>query len=308
MKAKIQDFTGLLINRLWDQYLKRVSYAELYSGLIDRMGGRIIHDHIAFRTLNIHTGEQPEGISAISHIIKILGYNKAGVYKIPRMRISACHFEHPDPLFPKIFVSELEVNEFPEWFSELVHELVVETPYLLSDQGIELLNLLKQEGELPVEAAEILLGELAGYFSRPWDIISKESLLKINDVSQYAAWTLLFGNSVSHFAASVNHQNVPEWADIESTFTGLKIAGVPMKDGIEGERGSKLRQAATLPVKEEVQVLDEEGDMEEMDWPYSYLELTERGFEGEGIEKKLFTGFLGEQTVPMLNLTRNRDI
>ncbi len=308
MKASVKDITDLLVDRLWKQYLQRVYYAQKYKDLVTGKGGRVVHDHIAFCTLNVHTGEQPEGISAISHIIRMLDYKKAGVYKFPRMKLTACHYEHPDPMLPKIFVSQLEVTEFSEWFKELVHEQVVDTPYLLSDQGIELLNLLKAQGALPSEAAEILAGELTGYFSRPWGIIPKEILLKINDVSQYAAWTLLFGNSVNHFAAFINHQEVAEWPDLESTCNGLLKAGVPMKDIIEGEKGSKLQQTATQAVKEEVEIIDEEGEPEGMEWPYAYYELTERGFEEEGGEKKLFSGFLGEQAVHLFNLTRNRDI
>jgi hypothetical protein len=304
MKTTINEVTRLLIGRLWGINLKRVPYAKKYAEMVTEKGGRVIHDHIAFRTINAHTGEQPEGISAIAHIIRELGYKKAGSYTFSRMKLSACHFEHPDPELPKIFVSQLETNQFPEWFSDLIHEKVVDTPYLFSDQGIELLNLLKGAGTLPFEAGEILINALTGYFCRPWEKISREDVLKINDVSQYAAWTLLHGNSVNHFAALVNFQEVPEWSDLESTCNALMEVGIPMKSTIEGEKGSKLRQSATHAVIEEVEVSDEEGETDKIEWPYAYYEFVERGNIDENVEMKLFSGFLADQAVHLFNMTR----
>ena len=65
MKATAKQITGELLNRLWENYLGRVSYAKKYADLVRDKGGRVVNDHIAFRTFNTHTGEQPEGIRAI---------------------------------------------------------------------------------------------------------------------------------------------------------------------------------------------------------------------------------------------------
>ncbi|MBN1819244.1 MAG: DUF1338 domain-containing protein [Prolixibacteraceae bacterium] len=307
MKKNVREITTDLLDELWQQYLRRVSYAREYSRLILEKGGNIVNDHIAFRSLNTHTGEQPEGIRAFKHILDCLEYEPVSKYRFHQKKLNAVHFEHPDPMFPKIFVSQLEVSELPEWSKTMIDDTVIDTPYIISDNAIELLNILKEKKELPVEAADILVYELAGYFRRPWGIPRKETVLKLNDVSQYAAWVLLHGNAVNHFTAFINYQNVPDWPDLDSTCKALAEAGIPMKDSIEGEKGSILQQSATQAVKEQVVVLDENGEPDEIEWTYAYYELAERGFVKENGKKKLFSGFLGEQATHLFDMTQTRD-
>ena len=306
MKKTAKEITKELLERLWEQYIKRVSYANKYVELVTKKGGKVVNDHIALRTFNTHTGEQPEGVRAIKHILNCLEYKPAMNYHFSKKKLNAVHFEHPDEKFPKIFVSQLEVELLPDWAQEIINKTVKDTPYILSDNSIELLLKVKEEGELPTEAAELLVADLVQYFRRPWGIPQKEDVLKLNDVSQYAAWVLIHGNSVNHFTAYINYQDVAEWPDLESTCKGLEAAGVPMKEHIEGKKGSKLRQSATLAVKEEVQVKGEYG-VEKIIWTYAYYELAQRNFVEDNGSKKLFSGFLGEQAVHLFDMTRTRD-
>lgn len=306
MKKSTKQISKELLDVLWKQYVGRVSYAKKYVELVTQKGGKVVNDHIAIRTLNTHTGEQPEGIRAIKHILNCLEYVPAAKYNFPKKKLSAVHFEHPDEMFPKIFVSQLELTKMPDWAQNVINKTVKDTPYLLSDQSIELLQRLKSERELPKEGADILIKDLAQYFRRPWGIPQKEDVLKLNDVSQYAAWVLLHGNSVNHFTAFINYQDVKEWPDLESTCKGLEDAGVPMKESIEGKKGSKLRQSATKAVKEEVKVKGEDG-VEKITWTYAYYELAQRDFIEENGTRKLFSGFLGEQAAHLFDMTRTRD-
>ena len=306
MKKTAKEITKELLERLWEQYIKRVSYANKYVELVTKKGGKVVNDHIALRTFNTHTGEQPEGVRAIKHILNCLEYKPAMKYHFSKKKLNAVHFEHPDEKFPKIFVSQLEVELLPDWAQEIINKTVKDTPYILSDNSIELLLKVKEEGELPTEAAELLVADLVQYFRRPWGIPQKEDVLKLNDVSQYAAWVLIHGNSVNHFTAYINYQDVAEWPDLESTCKGLEAAGVPMKEHIEGKKESKLQQSATLAVKEEVQVKGEYG-VEKIIWTYAYYELAQRDFVEDNGSKKLFSGFLGEQAAHLFDMTRTRD-
>ena len=306
MKRTTKEITGLLIDRLWKQYIERVPYAKKYADLVAENNGKIVIDHIAFRTFNTHCGEQPEGIRAIKHILNFLEYQPVTKYTFTKKKLKAVHFEHPDAMFPKIFVSQLEVNELPEWAQKMINNTVSNTTYLLTDKSIELLRILEESGILPLEAAEYLVDDLVHYFRRPWNIPLKEDVLKINDVSQYGAWVLLHGNSVNHFAALIDNQDVKKWPDLETTCDALAKSGVPMKDAIEGEPGSKLRQAATLAVKEEVSVKGE-FVFEKMIWTYAYFELAQRNYFEENGSQKLFNGFLGEQATHLFDLTETHD-
>lgn len=306
MKVSTREITALLIDQLWRDYISRVSYAKKYVELVFEKGGKVVNDHIAFRTFNTHTGEQPEGIRAIKHLLNYLEYHPVEKYTFTKKKLTAIHFEHPDPMFPKIFVSQLEVDQLPVWAQQIIHDTVVDTEYIISDRSLGLLSLLQKEGQIPKIASDSLVDDLAQYFRRPWRAPRKDDVIKINDVSQYAAWTLLHGNSVNHFTAFINYQDVKDWPDLESTCAGLAAAGVPMKDSIEGAKGSKLQQSATQAVKEDVEVMGEE-EAETIRWTYAYYELAERGYIEENGNRKLFSGFLGEQATNLFDMTQTRD-
>ncbi len=306
MKTTAKQITNELLGRLWEKYIARVSYAKIYAELVNEKGGKVINDHIAFRTFNTHTGEQPGGIRAIKHIIEALEYKPVEKYIFKKKKLTAIHFEHPDEMFPKIFVSQHEVGQLPEWAQNIIHQTVKDTPYLLSDEALKLLQILREEKVLTQEASQLLVSDLVNYFRRPWNVPYKEDILKINDVSQYAAWTLLHGNAVNHFTAFINFQEVAEWPDLETTCEGLKSAGVPMKETIEGEKGGKLQQSATQAVKEEVKVKTEDG-IEMINWTYAYYELAQRNFVEVNGKRKLFSGFLGEQASHLFDMTKTRD-
>lgn len=306
MKISTKEITAQLLDSMWTQYVSRVSYAQKYVELVVEKGGKVVNDHIAFRTFNTHTGEQPEGIRAIKHILNYLDYKPVATYDFKKKKLTAVHFEHPDEMFPKIFVSQLEVDQLPDWAQQIIHDAVVDTPYILSDNSIELLGHLKKDGQIPKLAADALVEDLTQYFRRPWHVPKKEDVLQLNDVSQYAAWTLLHGNSVNHFTAFINYQDVKEWPDLETTCKAMEAAGVPMKEAIEGEKGSKLKQSATQAVKEDVEVTGEDGP-EMICWTYAYYELAERGFIEENGARKMFSGFLGEQATHLFDMTQTRD-
>ncbi|SHF95813.1 protein of unknown function [Mariniphaga anaerophila] len=303
MKRDALQIAESLVAKLWEAFLIRVPYAKAYNDLVTKNGGQVVLDHLGFRTLNTHIGEQPAGILGIRHIVECLGYRLVEKHVLPKKGLKAAYFETESAGVPKFFVSQLDVAQLPEWVQNLLPDVVADTPYLLSDSGIELLGKLKADGVLNEEAAEILEEELVNYFSRAWGPPSRQTVLHVNDVSHYAAWVLLFGNSPSHFAASVNNQGIAEWPDIESTCRALKANGILMKDGIEGEKGSVLQQAATFAAKEDVIVKVGE-ENEEMKWAYAYLELIQRGFVNEDGQKKLFGGFVDIQERHLYHLTR----
>ena len=112
---------------------------------------------------------------------------------------------------------------------------------------------------------------------------------------------MLHGNSVNHFTAYINYQNVKEWPDIEATLTELAEQQIPLKNELEGEKGSILRQSATEAVTENCEVHDAEGNIILIPRSYAYYEFAERGFiKSSTGEQELFQGFLGEQATNLL--------
>jgi len=295
-----------LLNRLWAQYKKRVVYAAQYEKMVEEHGGKALNDHIAFRTFNTEVGSQPAGVAALARIFEPLGYQRKDCYVFTDKKLTAWHWQHKtNPNNPKIFISQLEVSQLSAEAQSIIAKAVSSAPDLVSPDDLRLLVELGNGKNIHEKDAEGLVNHLVKFFSRPWSPPLRMRVEEINKESQYAAWTLLHGNSVNHFTAYINEQNVGEWPDIEATVTALRKAGVPMKDAFEGEKGSKLRQSSTKAVMEDCEVVDEDGKPGTLSWSYAYYELAERGnIKGpDGIPTR-FQAFLGEQATNLFEMTR----
>ncbi len=291
-----------LYDNLWAKYRKEVPYADRYVELVEAAGGRAVNDHVALRSFNVDLPMQPSGIEAARRIFETLGYVECGQYDFPQTHLTAIHMEHDELDLPRVFISQLEVDRLPDDVARLIREAtaIASNAWAYPDDVIHAVR----GGMLSDDQAGIAGDGLAAFFRRPWNPPLRASIAQINEVSQYAAWTLLHGNAVNHFTASINGQNVAKWGDIEATVDGLREAGVPMKDAIEGAPGSKLRQSSTKAVQGEFEVTEADGRIGTMPWTYAYYELAQRGFveRADGTEA-LFSGFLGEQTTGLFNMT-----
>jgi hypothetical protein len=165
--------------------------------------------------------------------------------------------------------------------------------------------LARLSGTLDEQALPSLAQQLAAVFTRCWSPPRQADLETLNQASQYGAWVLLHGNRVNHFTALINSQAVPALDDIDKTVAALRDRGVPMKDEVEGARGSKLRQTATAAAAIAVEVCGSDGETRQTAWNYAYFELAERGYvqNNEG-QKMRFEGFLGPQASQLFDMTR----
>lgn len=292
---------SMLLERLWNIYRSRVDYARRYAELVEARGGIVVNDHIAFRTLNTPTGSQPPGIAAVERVFLRLGYQPAGEYAFPQTRLTARHYQHADPLAPKIFISQLEVDRLPAGAAEKIREAVMNAEDHLDGEAMSHLDEPLSDAQ-----ASTFADRLVSFFTtRPWPPPKVSAVREINAVSQYAAWTLLHANNVNHFTAYINERNVPDWPDIETTVAALVRAGIPMKPAIEGTPGSKLRQTATQAVDVDCPAVDEAGQPTTLRWAYAYYELAERGeVTDEHGRQARFQGFLGPQAAQLFEMTR----
>lgn len=295
-----ERFCALLFDTLWERYRQRVRYVQVYEQIIRQAQARFFNDHIAFRTL---ATQQPlAGIATICRIFEALGYRAAGCYLFPDKHLSAIHFQHPHPEFPKLFISELRVWELPPAAQALV-ERVVRSHRPPVATG--LLTTLAHLDERPTPFEDLLPRVVAEFEQLPWLLPSRDEVLQLHEVSQYAAWVLVHGYNVNHFTSLVNSHGVPELNDIEKTAAALARAGVPMKAEIEGAPGSPLRQTATQAVVIDVPVHDQ-GVPTCMPWTYAYFELAQRDpyVDPQTGQTVRFEGFLGSQATHLFEMTR----
>jgi hypothetical protein len=293
-------FTLRLFDALWKQYCDRVEYVRTYAKVVAEAGGRFVNDHIAFRTFACQ--RPTTGIVSLSRVFESLGFHAANCYQFPNKHLSAIHFQHPHPEFPKIFISELRTWELPAETQQVIASCLASHREPLPDAVFRALLQLGQRDQ----DEQQLMQQLVDWFTQlPWETPEKQVVLSANEVSQYAAWVLVHGYNVNHFTSLINSHGVVALDDIEKTIAALKAANVPMKADIEGARGSKLRQSATEAVVIEVDVRDG-GQPTRMPWTYAYFELAERGTvvePGTGQEQR-FEGFLGPQATHLFEMTK----
>ena len=301
--------------KLWENYSARVSYAQTYQQMITAAGGTVANDHIAFRSLRLvidsPEGKKNLGIDYVAGIAEALGYSVAGEYTFSEQKLYARHYRHPEQdrfNLPKLFISELIVDELPEAIATLIYQTVSSAQdqssvRLLDVQTIERLisqAATKSETELTASQLQLLV------FTRPWSAPLQSVVEAVNTVTQYGAWVLLHGYAVNHFTGYINRQNTPHYPDIESTARSLASRGVPMKAEIEGSRSSGLRQTATFAVTEMVSVRDDtSGEVIHIPWTYAYYEIAERALvEVAPGQQALFDAFLGSNAQNLFEMTR----
>ncbi len=294
-----------LYSLLWQEYSARVSYARTYQQMITAAGGTVANDHIAFRSLRLlvdtQQGQINLGIDYLGKLAEALGYMVAGEYTFPETHLCARHYRHPQQEefdLPKLFISELIVDELPTNIAQLIQQTVTTNQHELTSP---LASIFKAE-----ENSENTVQQLHKILTRPWQPPQHSVVEQVNQVTQYGAWVLLHGYAVNHFTGFVNRQNTLEYPDIDTTVRGLTNLGVPMKAEIEGNIAYGLRQTATQSVTEMVTVLDDINSAEILiPWTYAYYEIAQRyPVEVEPGKHILFDGFLGKNAQQLFEMTR----
>lgn len=275
-------------NTIWRQYFTRVSYARVYQEMITNAQSTVANDHIAFRSLRLNIDKVNLGIKLFEPMLRAFGYEAVDEYFFPN-HLYARYYRHPQQKeynLPKLFISELIVEQLPPDIATLIYDTV---------KGANLKN-INFEMAPSTDPTQI--------FTRPWQPPSRSVVEKVNEISQYGAWVLLHGYAVNHFTGYVNRQNTPQYPDIESTANALASLGVPMKAEIEGSVNVGLRQTATQAVTELVTVVDETKQEILIPWTYAYYEIAERYMVEVGGQRILFDGFLGNSAKQLFEMTK----
>jgi 2-oxoadipate dioxygenase/decarboxylase-like protein len=290
-----------LFDTLWERYRGRMEYVRMYENLIAQHKATFVNDHIAFRTVACQNPML--GIFMISRIFEALGYSMANCYEFPDKHFSSIHFEHPNPQFPKLFITQLKTWELSARAQTIIHQSIAVHRAPLADETVGALFGLQVAA---AGARAELLKTLVRYFAElPWPLPKKEDVLELDKESQFAAWVLVNGYDVNHFTASVNSHGVPTLDDVEKVQAAMIGAGIPMKKEIEGERGSKFRQTSTEAVIVPVKV-KEGAKTAEIPWTYAYFEIADRPPYKDPVTGKMarFEGFLGAQATNLFDMTK----
>lgn len=290
-----------LFDTLWERYRGRMEYVRRYETVIQNHNATFVNDHIAFRTLACQTPAL--GLFMISRIFEALGYSSANCYEFPDKHFSSIHYQHPNPQFPKLFVTQLKTWELSARSQAIIQKSTKKHRPMLADA---VLSQLWNLGSVSSGERVKLLKLLVRYFAElPWDLPQKKDVVEIDKESQFAAWVLVNGYDVNHFTASVNSHGVATLDDIDKVTDVLRAAGIPMKKEIEGERGTKLRQTSTEAVVIPTKAKDGSKTVQ-IPWTYAYFEIAERPLIKNPVTGRVerFEGFLGPQATHLFDMTK----
>lgn len=220
----------VLFQPLWNDYIQRLCpSAEKVHQLLQE-DDALINDHIALRTFNV----EPLGIATLAQPFLDAGYTPCGDYVFESKKLQAQHFEHPDPTQPKVFISELKVDECSAELQTIVAKLV------------------EQVDASKLQSPEFLYG------GRLWEL-SYADFQTLAKESEYASWLAAHGFGANHFTVSVNQLNA--FDEVVGVNNHLRDAGFTINEfggEVKGSPEVLLEQSSTMADK--VTVSFTEGD------------------------------------------------
>lgn len=254
--------------------LARVPTGAAY--VADRLaaGERVMLDHGALRTIILpggaDTGALPAGAAAFARLLEPLGYVRAGVYPLDRLRMTGyayCHKDHSDSL-AQYFVSELHVDRFNEAFQAAARRIFGTTRDPLDGEAKAALAVLAAQGDLSLDEAKHLLPVLVAAFDRHHQVPARADYEIVKGQSAEAAWIATEGNAFNHGTDRVD--------DLDAVVAAQRAAGRAMKDKIEVSGSGRVRQTATRADWVERCFRGEDGQAVMLSVPGSFYEFISR--------------------------------
>lgn len=186
IKATLND----VLQGLMDLYKKRVpDVSAIITAMIDEKiiynADEIENDHIAFRTM----GVPHLGIQSLEKIFLHYGYEKRDFYFFPEKKLNAYWYAPPAPRYPRIFISELQVDKLSKEAQRIIASYTSEVK---SD---------------PVDGLDLDDAAAVDHFlhSALWRIPSLDDYLSLAKESEYAAWVIYNRYYLNHFTISVHN-------------------------------------------------------------------------------------------------------
>lgn len=249
------DKVTTLFNNIWQKYIDVTPSADQVQQLLGS-GNDLINDHVAYRTFNL---EKVSLDKLAAHLVK-LGYKECGEYHFHAKKLYAKHFEHADTTLPKVFISQLLVEEFSEKVQNIIKSIVDSMPA----------DFVEQDDFL--------------YSGRHWQISHSDYQTLLAE-SEYAAWLSAWGYRANHFTVSINH--LESFDNIFAVNEAVKAGGFNLNTTggeVKGDRSVMLEQSSTLADKAMVEFTDKSIEI-----PSCFYEFAKRYPQADG---ELYTGFV----------------
>jgi len=217
-----------LFDKLWEDFNHRLCPSSHQIHQLLKQNEALINDHIALRTFNC----SPVDMSVLAKPFTDLGYQKGGDYRFKEKKLIAAHYEHSDPYLPKVFISQLVLEECSEELRSIVSGLVSQIDLKKLDSNAFL------------------------YGGRLWDL-SYNDYLTLAKESEYAAWVAAHGYGANHFTVSVNQLQQFDQVSEVNAFLKQSAFLINSSGGeVKGSAEVFLEQSSTMADKVEVHFND----------------------------------------------------
>lgn len=203
-----------ILNGLFNTYFERVpDVKKITNAMIEKSWissqEDILNDHIAFRTM----GVEHLGIKSFEKIFLKHGYKKQDSYTFKAKKLNAFWYSPPSENLPRIFISELRVNDLSKQTQNIIYEY---TQTVTSDP-VDKLNLDDSQNVI-------------NFFETPlWKLPSLEHYNKLLEESEYAAWVIYNRYYLNHYTISV-HELPNGYNQLEKFNEFLMELGVKLND------------------------------------------------------------------------------
>ena len=225
---KMSKTTNLAIDglfcKMWNTYSSLTPSASQILEFFKSRGEEVKNDHVAFRTLN----DERVNIEKVSQKLLELGYVEGGEYHFTEKKLYAKHFYNPTENHPKVFISQLLVEEFSEGLQNTMKTIIDEVNFNEVDE----------------------LSFLTG--GRLWNTPSYNTYKELAEESEYAAWFYLYGYVANHFTVDVN--KLEGYKSLEDVNNSLLDANYTLNNSgglIKGNRDVYLEQSSTMADKKD---------------------------------------------------------
>lgn len=224
---------NIVLNDLFEHYRKnvadvdKITHALLEKGVVETQED-IVNDHIAFRTL----GVPHLGVASFEKIFLAYGYTKKDYFNFERKKLDAYWFSPPSPEYPRIFVSQLRVQDLSQATQEIIYKY---TSTITAD---------------PVDSLDLNNGaEVAAFLQKPlWDLPTSTEYQALLEESEYAAWVIYNRYYLNHYTVSI-HELKDGFNTLEEFNDFLLSIGVKLNNSggvIKTSADGLLRQSSTV--------------------------------------------------------------
>jgi hypothetical protein len=236
MRFKDKKTINIILESLFDTYsdrvpdVKKITSALIESNIISNQS-EIVNDHIAFRTM----GVEFLGIQSLEKIFLHHGYLKKDFYSFKTKKLNAFWYSHSDENMPRIFISELKVNDLSENSRRIISKYT------------------DQVTEDPVDKLDLSnANEVINFLSNPlWSLPSLNDFNDLLKETEYGSWVIYNRYYLNHYTISV-HELIDQYNTLEKFNAFVTKIGIKLNDSggvIKESKDGLLLQSSSVANK-----------------------------------------------------------